>query len=99
MNPEQSEIQNLKMSIADKLSTALFIEYGDEKDNASQMRLNNLALDMVEIVGNNSQKEASELLVEVKQSDGYRKLVVTTDFDDDDMLGYINNIKKQLEIK
>ena len=99
MSIEQAENQSLKISIADKLSTALFIEYGDEKDNASQMRLNNLALDMVEVVSNNSQKESSELLVEVKQSDGYRKLVVKTDFDDDDMLGYISNIKKQLEIK
>ncbi len=99
MNAEQSENQSLKISIADKLSATLFIEYGDEKDNTSQIRLNNLALDIVEIVSNNSQKEASELLAEVKLSDGYRKLVVTTDFDDDDMLGYINNIKKQLEIK
>lgn len=85
------------LTLTENLADMLFIEYGKDNDRERKAKINHLADDMVSIVKDNWGMNDGDLLAKVKDSSGYLKLSTDVIFEDSDIMGFLGNIRYQLE--
>jgi hypothetical protein len=94
---EKSKAVYPVLSITENLADALFIEYGKDNDKERKVKVMHLADDMIAIIKDNKDMSEEDLLAKVKDSSGYLKLSADVIFEDNDIMGFLENIKYQLE--